>query len=417
MWWIAVAGAATLSEAWTAAEGHDPDLAAVAARVDAAGASVGAARALLLPKLRVAGGYTATDEEVILDIGGALPPEAIALLGEVPPIEVQPQSWWQASATVVQPLVDLDGWATVRAAGAARDAAAATAEAVRSQVRSGVARAFYGLYLAREGVRIGGAAVEVAARQHDVAEQLVAAGASAPRTAIEARQAELVAERNLFSAIASEVAASEALHRLTGLPRDVPITLGFTAALPPDAELAGLAGVRRAEVRAAGSTEDAARAAHTASALAWAPDLTATVTGLRTGNDGLADDGWILQGTVEAVFLFDGGLKSARAREASANLTGATAQLRSRLGTVEEEVNTALAERDRAQAALAAAEQEVVAADAALVDVERAFEQGAATFVEVERSALGARSAGLSLARERVAVELAAVQLTLVTGG
>lgn len=416
MWWIAVARAATLSDAWLAAEQHDPDLVAVDAGVDAAGATVGAARAALLPKLRVAGGYTLTDEGVELDFGAGLPPEVAALLGDPAPIEVQPQSWWQASATVVQPLIDLDGWASVRAAGKARDAAAATADGVRSQVRSGVARAFYGVYLAREGVRIGEAAVAVARGQQEVAEQLVAAGATVPRTALEAKQAELVAQRNLFAAIAAEVGASEALHRLTGLPRDVPIELGYSA-VDGSEDPVRLAGSRRAEVRAASATEGAARAARSAATLAWAPDLTATVTGLRTQNDGLADDGWIVQGTVEAVFLFDGGYKAARAREASANLAGATALLQSRRATVEEEVNVVLAERDRAQAALVAAEQEVVAAEAALADAGRAFEQGAATFIEVERAALGARSAGLSVARERVAVELAAVQLTLVTGG
>lgn len=127
----------------------------------AASTEVWAARALLLPKLQVSGGYTVVDEDVQLDIGAGLPPEASALFGELAPIEVQPQTWWQASATVVQPLVDLDGWATVRAADAARDVARASADGVRSQVRAGVARAFHGLYLARERVAVEFAAVQL----------------------------------------------------------------------------------------------------------------------------------------------------------------------------------------------------------------------------------------------------------------
>src|SRR5688572_9850757 len=102
MWWIAVAGAATLSEAWEAAERHDPDLVAVNAGVDAAGARIGAARAGLLPKLQVTGGYTVADEAIVLDVGAGLPEELLAVVGDIPPIEVQPASWWQASATLVQ---------------------------------------------------------------------------------------------------------------------------------------------------------------------------------------------------------------------------------------------------------------------------------------------------------------------------
>src|SRR5687768_2537341 len=113
MWWIAVAQAATLSEAWDAAEGSSPERAAAFAAAEAAAARVGQARAAALPKLQLGASYNRTDEAVVLDLGGSLPPELVALTGELPAIEVQALDWWQASATLVVPLVDAEGWARI----------------------------------------------------------------------------------------------------------------------------------------------------------------------------------------------------------------------------------------------------------------------------------------------------------------
>jgi outer membrane protein TolC len=415
MWWIAAAQAATLAEVWKAAEQHAPELSAASAQTEAARAGVALAGAALVPKLQLQGGYTLTDEDVELDLGASLPPELLQLTGPLPPLEVQPPGWWQGSATLSVPLITLDGWASLRAARAGREVAELQEESSRTAIRWAVAQAFCGVYVAREGVRIAEVARGVASRQAKVAERLVAAGAAVPRIVLEARQAELAAERDLYQAVASEVAATEALHRLTGLDRGAEVELGFQAELPTPLDALGEA-ARRPDVRLAAARVEAARRAHVAASLGWAPDVSARVTGLWTGNPGLADDGLIAQGTVEATWLLDGGATPARARQAQAQQQAALAEQSRAIASVEEELAVTFAELHRARSALTAAEQEQVAAEAALHEAEQAFDQGSATFLEVERASLGVRAASMSAVRERVALELAQVHLVLATG-
>jgi outer membrane protein len=416
MWWIAAAQAATLVEVWAAAERHAPELGAASAQTEAARATTALAGAALAPKLQLQGGYTLTDEDVQLDLGASLPPELLELTGPLPALQVQPPGWWQGSATLQVPLIALDGWASLRAARAGHDAAELQEQASRVAVRWAAAQAFCGVYVAREGVRIAEVARGVASRQARVAERLVAAGVTVPRIALEARQAELAAERDLHRAVATEVAAIEALHRLTGLDRATEVELGFDAELPTPLDALGDA-ARRPDVRLAAARVEAARRAQVAASLGWAPDIHARLTGLWTGNPGLADDGLIAQGTVEATWLLDGGATPARARQAQAQQHAALAEQAMRAAAVEEELAVTFAELTRARAALTAAEQEQAAAEAALLEAESAFDQGAATFLEVERASLGVRGAAMSVVREKVAVELARVHLVLATGG
>lgn len=417
MWWITAAHALSLAEAWRAAE-ENPDQIAVEAEAEAASARVTQSRASWLPKVQLAASYNRADEPIVLDLGASMPPAVLDLTGPIDPIVVQPTDWWQASATLVVPVVDLDGWLRTGAAARATEAARGDADAVERQIRAAVAEAFYGVYVAREAVDIGRDAVALAARQEDIAHRLVTAGAATDRTALEATQARLAAERDLQGAIAAEVGATEALHRLTGLPRDSEVTLGYRADLPdaPDAALP-LALSRRPEIAAARARVRAARATVGAASAGWAPDVSARVTGLRTENRGLADDEWFLLGAVEATWTFDGGYRGAQAREGRAHADAAAAALASLERGLEQEIATAYAERVRAQASLRAAVQEVAAANAASEQAERAFASGAATFVEVDRAALGLRAARLSAARERAAAELADVRVALAIGG
>lgn len=411
LWAALSAQAATLSEAWAEAERHAPELAASRASAEASAATIPLARARLMPQISVQGGYTLTDEDVEIDIGASLPPAATQMLGEIPPIAVQPAGWWQGSASLALPLIDLDAIASLRAASASREASQLAVDAIWTDLREAVAEAFYGAYVARQGVQISERAVAVATRQQSVAERLVEAGAAVPRTALEAKQALFAAERDLHRAIATEVAAREALHRLTGMPRGTPIDLGLAEAQEYPARIED-----RPDVKLAIAQRQAAQRQTSAAALVWMPDLGAQLTGVRTGNPGLADDGWIAQGTIQASFRFDGGATAARTRFSRAQAAAASAQLDVVRAVAEQEIAVLLAEQTRAASALAAAEQEHAAAQSALSDAEQAFAQGAATFLEVERASLGLSAASLSIVRERVALELAAVKLSLAAG-
>lgn len=411
MWWITAAYAVTLEGAWRAAE-NNPDLLAVFAQAEAAQARVGQSRAAWLPKVVANASVNATDEDIFLDVGAALPPAVLDLTGPIPPTVVQPDRWFQTSATVVLPLVDVDGWLRTGAAMQASEAASYDAGSVRQQIRAGVASAFYGAFVAHEGVAIARDAVALAVQQEDIAQRLVAAGAATERTALEAIQARFAAERDLAAAIALETRAVEALHRLTGLPRDTVIELGFAVALPQDADTAlALAREQRPDLSAARARAAAATRATRAASAGWVPDLSARLTGLYNENQGLADDAWFLIGAVEATWTFDGGYRAGLVRESRSVAAAANAGVGSAERVMEQQIAEAFAERVRSRASLRAAEQEVAAARAAAEQAQKAFESGAATFVEVDRASLGLRVARLSEARERAAVEHSDVAL------
>jgi outer membrane protein TolC len=400
------ADAATLEEAWEAAAGA-PERAATIASAERAAAGVGAARAAVLPKVAASGRYTRADEPVTFDLGGVLPPEVVALIGGAPdPIVVQEQDWFEAQATLLVPLVDADGLGTLRAAGLASRAAAADVDVVTRELRLGTARAFHGARAAREGVALARAAAGVAATQRDVARRRVDAGDAPPRVLLEAEQAVLAAERDLAGAEEQRARAEAALTRLTGWPADTPLDLGAPAPTPTP----------RPELAAADLRAEAAAAARSAVLLGWAPDLTARATTQWTQNEGFAPDGVFVYAGAEVSWTFDGGWRSARARDAAAQVAAAEAGAELARRRAVEDRAVAAAAATRAAAAAAAAERERDVAAQRWDEAQRAFTEGALSFSDWDRAALAWHAAGVAAARERELAALAAVELALAGG-
>jgi outer membrane protein TolC len=406
MWWMILgseAGAVTLEEAWAAAEAG-PELASVGALAERSRADLGAARAALVPKLQVQGTYTWADEPIVFDLGGVLPAELLAAIGGAPPpITVQEQDWFEASASLAVPLVDADAWWTLRAASLAAEAAGRDVQIARRALQLGVARVFHGAGTAREGVAVAEQAVALARTVEDVARRRVEAGDAPPRTLLEAEQGRLSAERDLLAAREQLVRAEEALRRLTGLPPGTPLD---DAAPASDA-------APRPERAAAEARLAAATAARVASRAAWVPDVTAQVRASVTENEGFAPDGTFVYAGATASFTFDGGYRSSRARAAGATVALAEAQRTAVDRQLAEERAVAAASRERAVAAEAAAARELAVAEARLGEAELAFRAGVVPYADLERAALGRRAAALAVARERHAAALADVELAL----
>jgi len=410
--------AATLPEALTAADDHAAELVAIDADAEAARARVGQARAALLPKLALSGSYTWNDEAVALDLGSYLPDTVIALTGPVDPIEVQPQAWRQGSATLLVPLVDLDDIATLTAARRAAEASGEGAAWARTQLRVGVARAFYGGVLAREGRALAAVALEVATRQAGVAKARVEAGAAPPLEALAAEADRQAAERDVAAAEAAEVQAMQSLWRFTGYPSMEPLTTGVLPPLPSTVEEAvqtALAG--RPDLASARAQARAARAASSAAELRWAPDVNGRVTGVLTGNQGFGDDPGMAIGVIEATWTLDGGYTPARVREAGAREAQAAAAVVAAARQVEAEVRSAWAERTRSERATAAAGRQEEAARAAFAQAEAAYAAGAVPWMELERATLGLRAAQRAVLVERVNADLATIGVLAAIGG
>jgi outer membrane protein TolC len=423
VWWLWIGGAQAmgLDEAWKLAESRSPDLEAATQMTVAADADVGLSRAAWLPKLALSGKYTFYDEPIELDVVSSLPldtlskylPEqAIEAFQKINPVVVQDPSFFSASATVVVPLLDVDSWKQSHSAHLAQEAAMADEDAARRALRGGVAEAFYGTILAREALAVTDKALEIAQQQESIAKQRVAAGDVVARIGLEAEAARLAAERERAVAAEQVTKAETALQRWAGIAPGTPLERGPVEDVSLDSVRSASDSYPR--VVAARSRADAAHSQVTSADLAWVPDVNGTVTGLVTQNEAFDDDPYIVTGTVEATWMWDGGAKSALAKKARAERAAAEAQVESERLALTEEIDTTWAALERAKASNAAAEKEEAVSVEVLKQAQLAFDQGALPFIELDRALLRARAARLAHIREDIGVALVTTQLELL---
>ena len=155
------AEAATLEDAWAAAEQNSPDLRLVQEQTFQARNQRIRAWALVQPRLTGALNYTYLSYgDVKLDFSSFL--EDLPIPVEAPePTIVQRGSNWDGRLTVSQPL--FNGQAFPLLIGAYKQSSAAELDETRTrqQVRAGVARAFFGVQTARDAVELSEGALEL----------------------------------------------------------------------------------------------------------------------------------------------------------------------------------------------------------------------------------------------------------------
>jgi outer membrane protein TolC len=341
-----------------------------------------------------------------------LPQQAIDAFQQINPVVVQDPSFFSASATLVVPLLDVDSWKTSHSAHLAHDAAIADEDDARRSLRRGVAEAFYGTILAREALAVTDKALEIAQQQETIAKQRVAAGDVVARIGLEAEGARLAAERERTMAAEQVTRAEAALQRWAGIAPGTPLERAPVEDVTLDSVLAGVESYPH--VVATRSRAQAAGSQVTSADLAWVPDVNASVTGLVTQNEAFDDDPYIVTGTVEATWMWDGGAKSALAKKARAERAAAEAQLESEKNALTEEIQTTWAALERAKASNAAAEKEEAVSVEVLKQAQLAFDQGALPFIELDRALLRARAARLAHVREDIGVALVTTQLALL---
>ncbi len=177
-----LAAALTLDDAWRAAERGSDEAALVAEQYRAAATIRGAAWSLVSPKLVLRGSYTRNDEQLTFDPSSLIPEDFSGLVDAGDPIVVRPLQYADASVSVIQPLFSGTAIPLLRAAYAQVAAADADRRVQLRAIRKGVATAFWGALVARQGVVIASAASDSAERHLALARELGAL-VRAPRTA------------------------------------------------------------------------------------------------------------------------------------------------------------------------------------------------------------------------------------------
>jgi outer membrane protein TolC len=413
------AHALTLEEAWRLAETEGTDAALVERQAAAAATIRGQATAALLPKVSITGGYTINQYETALDFSKMIPEELQGLVGESEPVVVNKKEFWSGSLTVIQPLFSGSALPAWQAAQNTARAAEAQAEASLDQLRVGVARAYWGTYLARERVRLATDAVARAEKYAALAETREKLGAGRGIDTAQAGVALARARRELVLADAGRIEAEQGLARLLGvdpgvaLERPVPSEPGVAGADVAADRVLGAPGLAAAEARA-----KAARQARTATDMGWVPSISGRFSEVYSENAGFSGEEWNWQIAITADWpLFDGGYRIAKEREAALNAQVAQLAAERERDQAQADARTLWAQLEAARAARVQSGEERRLAEQSLKLAEASYELGALTFLDLWATRQQRDGAELAELASDMQVDLAAIALRARLGG
>jgi len=373
----------TLDEALRELEQQSPTLAQARSRVAEARALATQATVPLLPTVVAAGGYTRNSDERIIDLSNAPPAVASLFSG---PLVLQPLGVWSVSGAVRVPLIVPNAWADWSAAQRSADAAAATAESARLQLRASLAQAAWAAAAAEEIAAASERAVSVAEEHRRSAARGVTAGTEAPLAVLKADTEVVKRQSDWAQARANQERGHLALGVLLGktLPVQVLLPADRKGGAQDTAALVEQALSSRPEMAVQSAQIRSAEAQVRSAKLRWLPQLSgsgaifAADVPYPTGKK----EGWRL--TLDLMWpLYDGGLRSGKRDQADAALVTARAAAEAqRLGIVQE-VQDALRDIAVAEERLRLAEQQRDFATAAAASAKRIFEAGVASSLEV----------------------------------
>jgi outer membrane protein TolC len=420
MWWFGwtVAAAFTLDDAWRSVEGGE-ELAMVQEQRRQAELLRTQAFLALTPRLQINGNYTLNQREVVLDFASQLPPELAGFLGDAEPTVIQQKDYFDANGSLVQPLLNPRTLWGLKGTNALVDAARANESDQRGELRLGVARAYWGVLVAREAESMAIRGLALAKQHADQARALVAVGTATKQVELQAEMAVARAERDLVDATAVRSNAERGFAALV----EVDAAPEFEEPLLPELPFATIDDAasrsrsRRPDLVAADANAEAARAVATASAVAWVPTVDARFTEAWSQNTGFVGKEWNWQFGVTASWTpLDAGYKLVDNLKTASQSRQARASAEQAREQVEVDVASAWAETERAHAARAAAERELSLAEENLRIAEKSFDAGASTFLDLEDARVSRDGAQIRVLTERMSEHLGRLALLNLTG-
>lgn len=418
------AEAVTLEEAWAAAEQNNVQL--LVAREQAVQAATYRWQGLsaVLPKLSASASFAVNQQEVELDMLGDIDPSTIPppfdelFGGTGEPIIVQPKQAWSANFSVYQPLLSGQAFPAWQAATQVASAARLDVERAQDQVRGGVARAYYGLAVARASVALQQTALQTAKHQVELAARQVAAGLADRRVSLQAELGVARAERDLRTANEQVVAAEVGFARATGLPGNTAVELPAPVTVPGDVEASVQAALSaRPDLAAAQARVSAAKYERTARDLEWMPTVGLTFTEIYNQVPGFVPEHFQWRLGLDFQWqVFDGGLRVFRSKEYASRTRAAQLLVTQGQQVIEEEVRVAWERFQRAETSLGSVDAEISLATESLRLAETAFTAGQATWLDVDQARLSLEAARLGQLNQRMDRDLAAIDLLIATG-
>jgi outer membrane protein TolC len=381
----------------------------------------------LLPRVVVGAGVTFNQVEVAFDPSNLFPPDVTELIeqltgGPLPesdPIIIQRKTAFDASLTLLQPLVLPSAFAQAAGVADAVEIGRANERAGRAQLRASTAELYWAVLLGREAERLSAASLDNARAHEALVLTQVKAGALPDQARLQAELGVSRATREVQAAAARRKAAERALASLTGFADNEPLEVPVAPPVPWSSvdDVLDDALRERPEIEAAEATIGFARTQRLAQQLGWLPTVQARFTESYTQNTGFAGRNWLWNAGIQLNWaVWDGGFRVADTRAASSQLRIAEAALRRQQDDTRLAVLRAWEERERARLALDAVEKEVTLARENLRVQELALSAGAVAFQDVEDARLGLLVAELGRLQEGRAAYVAVVQLLLAAG-
>jgi outer membrane protein TolC len=426
----------TLDEALAEAQAKNLDLKAARARLEQAEQASRKAWSGYLPTLTASGAYTRNSNEarvqfplgnVVRDVGtptsepGAGPgaPTTLQVLpAQVVDVTIQPLNALNAQLEVRQALIVPTLWAAISAASQAERLAKLSTEAQRREILFIVAQAFYGATASQSALMAQTRLLELnQAREKDTLARYEA-GTVTKVAVLRAQLDRTRAEQDLLRSRNSLAAAKLALATLLQRSPDFELAPPPEPQLPPqDTNLEEAALTYRPDVVASRENVDLALTQRRGVWLSYLPSL--GVSGAYRASNAAGFTGqntsWLI--TLAAQWtLWDGGLREANLREQSARVAEAEAlrdaseaRAREEVARYQLELQSAMANRAKAQEAV-----ELARESQRLTDV--SFRAGVATYLEVADINTTLTQAEVGLVAERLQASLAALRLLKTVG-
>lgn len=426
----------TLEEALAEAERRNPTLEATRARVQQAETLARQVWANYLPQLVASGAYTYNAVEAVVpfvreyairDLGaptsppGGLPgaPTPYSLVpAQVEEVVINPTHALNAVVELRQAVVSPVLWPAIASAHLSEQVAVLQAETTRRDLLFSVAQAYYAATGFNQALQAAQALLELnRARVQDTQARFEAG--TVTRVALLRAQFDLTqAEQNLVQARNAHNAALLSLATLLAREPDFTLETPPPPELPPtEADLVQWALSTRPEVRSSRESVELALSRRREVLYSYAPSLGLFGRWQISNAPGFVGQNafWFASASLQWT-LWDGGLREARLREASARLAEAEALLRQAEWQVREEVRRAQLDLGDARANLAIARNALELARETLRLTELSFRAGVATYLEVTDANASLTRAVVEEVRQRLQVDLASLRLLRAAG-
>ncbi len=432
----------TLEGALEEASKKSPDLQAAQARLEQARALPLKAWSGYLPQVTASGTYlfNSTEAKIVLpsgyyirDVGVAegpafdpsreispenppgMPTSLILFPAELTEATIQRRHQLNGQLEVTQGLILPSLWSAIQSAYLAEDVAELSVDNARRELLFAVAQLYYGAVGLREAVGVQEEVLEVNLQHEKDAEVRYGLGSvpkvSLLRAQIERAKAEqdVVRTRNAYAAVRSSLAAL--LDREPDFEVERP---------EPQAEPSGNleeSAAQRPDLRAARVSRELAEVSRRGVVFRFLPNLVALARAQVGNAQGFTGQyGTWMAGLALNWTLWDGGLRQAELREASAKVAESEAMLRAAENRVRDEVRQARLDLQSAEANRAKAEEQARLARENAQLVKASYDTGVSSYLEWVDATSALRGAELSRINEQLNAELAALKLAKVAG-